>query len=253
MRGVKAWAKFEGGIVVAACVFLAAAANAQPASGPLKFESHPADTSYRTLMQGSGFWVNDTGDLVTARHVVDGCSLVVISGQGLTQTAKVVALSDTDDVALIHAPHTSTLAIVFSEDVTDDVGLPVLAASFEALKTLKSSGIFSNGMLQAQDMAGGTLRLTLQAEQGASGAPVLDRKGLVQGMLIRRTQTQYAMLGSVPTGGIGYVQAVSRDRIRAFLRAQGVMFSASDQSQLSPSQNLAARAASLTQGVFCWK
>lgn len=204
-------------------------------------------------MQGSGFWVDDTGDLVTARHVVEGCGQVVISGQGMSQTAKVVALSATDDVALIHAPHTSTMAVAFSEDVADDVGMPVLAASFEALKTLKSSGIFSNGMLQAQDTADGTLQLTLQAEQGASGAPVLDRKGLMQGMLIRKTQAQYAMLGSVPMGGTGYVQAVSRDRIGTFLRAQGVSFGTSYQSQLSPSQNLAARAASLTQGVFCWK
>jgi hypothetical protein len=75
----------------------------------------------------------------------------------------------------------------------------------------------------------------------------------MQGMLIRKTQAQYAMLGSVPMGGTGYVQAVSRDRIGTFLRAQGVTFGTSDQSQLSPSQNLAARAASLTQGVFCWK
>jgi len=204
-------------------------------------------------MQGSGFWVDDAGDLVTARHVVEGCGQVVISGQGLTQTARVVALSDTDDVALIHAPHTSTLAAIFSEDATDDAGLPVLAASFVALKSLKSSGIFSNGILQAQDASDGTLQLTLQAEQGASGAPVLDRKGLLEGMLIRKTQAQYAIVGSIPMGGTGYVQAVSRDRIRAFLRAQGVTFGASDQSQLSQSQNLAARAASLTQGVFCWK
>jgi S1-C subfamily serine protease len=56
--------------------------------GPLKFESHPTNTTYRTLMQGSGFWVDDTGDLVTARHVVEGCSQVVISGQGLSQTAR---------------------------------------------------------------------------------------------------------------------------------------------------------------------
>jgi len=202
-------------------------------------------------MQGSGFWVDDAGDLVTARHVVDGCGLVVISGQGMSQTAKVVAVSNTDDVALIHAPHTSTMAVVFSEDVANDEGVPVLAASFEALKTLKSSSIFSNGMLQAQD--GGTLQLTLQAEQGASGAPVLDRKGLMQGMLIRKAQAQYAMLGPIPMGGTGYVQAVSRDHIGAFLKANGVTFSASGQPQLSPSQNLAARAASLTQGVFCWK
>jgi S1-C subfamily serine protease len=169
MLGVRAWANSVGGVVVAACVLFAAAADAQPASGPLKFESHPTDTTYRTLMQGSGFWVDDTGDLVTARHVVEGCSQVVISGQGLSQTAKVVALSGTDDVALIHAPHTSTLAVVFSADATDDAGLPVLAASFEALKTLKSSGIFSNGMVQAQDVAGGTLQLTLQAERAPAG------------------------------------------------------------------------------------
>lgn len=73
---------------------------------------------------------------------------------------------------------------------------------------------------------------------GASGAPVLDRNGLVQGVVSRRTT-------------VNRVLAVGAAEAKAFLSSQGVRIEQDDRPQLSGSTSRGSRAASLSAQVTC--
>jgi S1-C subfamily serine protease len=223
-------------------------APAQKVDVPLKLETKPIEAP-ETVSEGSAFWVDNSGSLLTAAHVVDGCHRILIIGQGMSQPASVVAVSGPDDLALLQTAHTTTMPVVMAATDSEDQGEPVLAASFNALKTLKGSKIFANGIVQKDSPD--RVELILIAEPGASGAAVLNRDGLLQGMLRSKSDAQYASNGAIIAAP--HVSAVPASRVRAFLTANHVAFRTSDQPQLTERQSLVARAATLTQGVFCWK
>jgi hypothetical protein len=74
----------------------------------------------------------------------------------------------------------------------------------------------------------GHLAIDSPVTYGASGAPVLDGLGLVQGVVSRRTM-------------VNRVLAVSATETKAFLASNGVHFTQDDRPQLAPSASRANR------------
>lgn len=231
---------------------LAASSGAQaqpPVDTALKRNVYqPGDA--RTVYHGSGFWVDNAGALVTARHVVEACSTIIVSGWGTSQPAHVVALSGADDMALLKADRTTTMPAIFPRAGQSEAGEPVLAAGFDDLKTLRATGIVANGLVQQAGGPGAALELTMTAEPGASGAPVLNRYGLLEGMLRSKSNAQVAANGRISAGP--HLSAVPGAAIRAFVEQAGVTPARSDDNQLSGTQSVVARASTLTQSVLCW-
>jgi hypothetical protein len=86
----------------------------------------------------------------------------------------------------------------------------------------------------------GHLVLESSAGFGTSGAPVLDKSGLVQGVISRRTM-------------VNRVLAVDAAETKNFLFANGIRIDQDDRPQMSPSGSRAHRAASLSARVTCLK
>jgi hypothetical protein len=84
----------------------------------------------------------------------------------------------------------------------------------------------------------GYLAIDSNVTFGASGAPVLDGRGLVQGVISRRT-------------GFGHVLAVDAVQAKAFLVANNVAFDEDDRPQIAGSASRANRAASISARVTC--
>jgi trypsin-like peptidase len=186
---------------------------------------------------GTGFFVDDLGHLLTARHAADDCVRLVVAKEGRAVTAQVVALSPSVDLAIIKIARTIGLAAVFPDQVQAGRNDMVFASAYDRLQA-------SRGMLANATVAGGpaneagALVIDSDVSFGASGAPVLDGGGLVQGVVSRRIAT-------------GRVLAVGAGEAKIFLAANGVRFAQDDRSQLAGGGSRADRAASISARVIC--
>lgn len=246
-RHLPSFVRLPAAVLAAACLLCAPgyAGTPYPSPLPVKGDKAPAalalpapSSVFSRRRTGTGFFVDDDGHLVTAYHVVVGCGRVMVIKEDHHVEAKVVALSAKRDLALLAASKTLGLAAVFPQTVRTDASDMVFAAAYDSLPGLKlGGGVLANATVTGRG-GDGELALDSSVTFGASGAPVLDSLGLVQGVISRRTAT-------------GRVLAVSAGDTKAFLLANGVDISADDRPQIAPYASRAHRAASISVRVVC--
>jgi S1-C subfamily serine protease len=190
---------------------------------------------------GTAFFVDGAGHMLTARHAAEDCTRIVVFKEGRAVPAQLVALSPRFDIALIKAPKTLGLAAVFPRNVTAGVNDMVFAAAYDTLPgMLARGGTLANATVTPSfgGSEAGYLVIDSNVTFGASGAPVLDSRGLVEGVISRRTM-------------INRVLAVAAAEAKAFLVSNGVRVQEDDRPQIAGGGSRANRAASISARVTC--
>ncbi|WP_223969448.1 serine protease [Bradyrhizobium sp. RD5-C2] len=171
------------------------------------------DVSQR--LDGTAFFVDDLGHMLTARHAVADCARIVVSKEGRAVAARAVALA-ASDIALIKVPRTLGLAAVFPRANTSVANDMVFAEAYDRLKPiLAHGGSLGNAFVDTTLRDPEHLVLRSNVTFGTSGAPVLDSRGLVEGVVSRRTT-------------VDRVLAVDAVHAKSFLAAHGVRFQEDD-------------------------
>jgi S1-C subfamily serine protease len=190
---------------------------------------------------GTGFFINASGVLLTAAHVVTDCTAVYVSKDRQVQRATVVVRSPASDLALIQVERTMGIPAVFSGRSTVVGNDLVFVAAYGVLPELmRQGGVLSNAVVADGREASGLMSLVSSAREGTSGAPVFSALGHVVGIVTERQAE-------------GRVLAVSSRNVKAFLADAGVSIDIDDRPQLGPMQDRAARAASVSAAVDCFK
>lgn len=238
-------------------ILLTMNALAQTTREPVMIAPSKKIDAFALEANATGFFVNDSGDVLTARHVVEACQTLFVIKDAQVARAKVKAISADRDLAVI----TSTIRPLLSARLakSGNVGgaQPVFAAGYEVLRHMPDRGTTMYNAFTRSDAASerrsGELTLMSLATNGASGSPVLDQAGLVVGLITDRAETSGGDARAVATrsDAASYVIAVSSDPIKTFLKASGVPFNETDTPQLEPMQAHAPRAATLEAGVLC--
>ncbi len=202
---------------------------------------------------GSGVVIDKEGHILTNAHVVNSASqsgtLTVTFGDGRTAPAKVIGMSETNDLAVIKVDGVDGLTpATFAKSDSLQVGQTVVAAGAPlGLSESVTSGIVSN---TARPVRSGSnndaVYLAVQTDAainpGNSGGPLVDLNGAVVGI-----NSSIASTGSSADGGqsgnIGIGFAIPSDvavRVAADLIAHGGSTNAAlgvtvggDDSQLS--------------------
>lgn len=196
-------------------------------------------STFRREKTGTAFFVDGAGHMLTARHAVEDCARVIVAKEGRSVAARVVALSPRADLALIKVPKTLGLAAVFPRQSSVSASDLMFAASYDNLPPLIArGGTLANAAVASSGGAGATLELESSASFGTSGAPVLDSRGLVEGVISRRSS-------------INRVQAVGVAEAKAFLGSHSVRLNEDDRPQLAGGGSRAHRAASISARVTC--
>ena len=159
--------------------------------------------------QGSGFLVDNQGDILTNDHVVEGATNVQVTlKNGKSVSAKVMGTNSTDDLAVIKIDPSSVAGITplqFGDSNTIQPGQEVIAiGSPYGLTDSIANGIISglNRSVSNDDMTGygnnmtGMLQTNAAINPGNSGGPLLDINGLVIGI---NTEIENSA-----NGGIGF-------------------------------------------------
>ncbi len=195
----------------------------------------------------SGFFVSETGQVVTSADAVAGCTRVLLNDD---TEARVAAADAGLGVALLE-PLERLAPIRFAR----------LQAGVPRLKSeVAVAGFPFGGVLTAPTLTFGTLsdlrglrgeeeltRLALNAEAGEAGGPVFDTSGSVLGVLLARD-----------TGGSQQLPpdvsfAVDAVALATFLSENGVSPAASESDTSIPPEDLTTLAADMTVLVTCWK
>jgi S1-C subfamily serine protease len=140
---------------------------------------------------GTGFAIAP-GLVVTNHHVIRDCTslAVVIPGQG-RRAARLIAEDPAADLALIYALGLPG-SIAPLRTTPARLGEPVFAFGFPLAGALSSAGNFTSGLVSALrglGDKGGELQFSAPVQPGNSGGPLLDRSGLVIGVVQSKLDT----------------------------------------------------------------
>jgi S1-C subfamily serine protease len=167
---------------------------------------------------GSGFLVDDSGDILTNYHVIEGANrstgVSVQFEDNVLRTATVVGEDQNNDLAVlrVHMQGVPQVApLVLGDSTTVRVGDPTLAIGnpFGLDRTL-TSGIVSALQRQIQAPNGFSINNVIQTDApinpGNSGGPLLDADGRVIGI-----NSQIATAGDDGNGSVGIAFAIPVD------------------------------------------
>jgi S1-C subfamily serine protease len=93
----------------------------------------PEPASIHREKTGTGFFVDDSGNMLSAPCPAGGCTRIVVVKERRAVAACVVALAPSVDLALIKVPKTMGLAALFPRNVTATVKDVAFAAAYDAL------------------------------------------------------------------------------------------------------------------------
>jgi S1-C subfamily serine protease len=210
-------------------------------TAPQSLARSPEPAAIRHEKNGTAFFVDDAGHMLTARHAAESCTRIIVGKEGRAVDARIVALSPNFDLALIKVPKTLGLAAVFPRSATPAINDMVFAAAYDTLPAMMNrGGTLANATVVSSygGSEAGYLVIDSTVTFGASGAPVLDSRGLVEGVISRRTM-------------VNRVLAVGAAESKAFLVSNGIHFDQDDRPQIAGGGSRANRAASISARVTC--
>jgi S1-C subfamily serine protease len=131
---------------------------------------------------GSGFFVNDKGDILTNYHVIEGASdITIVTQDENSYQAKVRAYDAARDIALIasNVPPAECVPLRISDNIPAP-GTEILVAG----APIGLSQTLSNGIVSAVRETGDStvIQITAPISPGSSGGPVVNMYGEVIGI-----------------------------------------------------------------------
>ena len=155
----------------------------------------PSAPNVQEVAAGSGFFVSANGLILTNKHVVSdsGASYTVLTSDGKTYDAKVVAQDPVDDLAIVKINITNAPFLQFGDSGKIQIGQEVIAIgnSLGQYQNTVTSGIISgigrsitagsDGGSGSEDLSG-VIQTDAAINPGNSGGPLLDILGNVIGI-----------------------------------------------------------------------
>lgn len=205
---------------------------------------------------GSGFFVSRGGLVLTNQHVVAACTdLKLRLGREDIGTASIVASDPTRDLAVLQSVATPPDPAVFRMGRDVRPGDDVVAVGYPLRGLLSSEANVATGTISAS--AGlrddpNYFQISAPVQPGNSGGPLLDRSGLVVGIVSAKLDALEVVdaYGDIPQN----VNFAIKGRVAAaFLNQHQMILTAQDPGPPMSAADVGERAQRYTVLVECWK
>jgi len=209
-----------------------------------KLKQTPDDNKIVPAASGTGFFVSNTGHIVTNHHVIDQCKVVKVNYKGNEIEAKVLAIDKTNDLAILETKiNPSKVYAVSNKDVAllEDVivaGFPLGKRVSSAIKTHKGSvtALAGYGDNYSNFQTDATIN------QGNSGGPVMDQKGNIVGVAVALMSAE---------AGQNIFFAVKSSTLKIFANANSINFLPPNNREM-PNAELGQLITEGTLFLECW-
>lgn len=177
--------------------------------------------SLKAASSGTGFFVSESGHLVTNAHVVDGClSILVKNADAGVRTASLILVDRRNDLALMRVQNPPKAVAVFTSEAR--LGQAVYAFGFPLAGLLSSSGNFTAGSITAVSGLNDDTRIfqiSTPVQPGNSGGPLLNSFGKVVGVIVGKLNALAvtSVTNDIPQN-VNF--AIKASVVQSFLRAR---------------------------------
>jgi S1-C subfamily serine protease/Tfp pilus assembly protein PilF len=141
-----------------------------------------SDKNDRPICQGSGFFVNDQGFVITNFHVIAGGSKAkILLSSGISEdVVGVCGATQTVDLALLQTNHHSRTVLPLHAGNSEPIGAQVYAIG----SPLSMTNTLSSGLVSGYRLMGFVpcIQTTAAISPGSSGGPLLNDRGEVIGV-----------------------------------------------------------------------
>jgi uncharacterized protein len=224
-------------------------ANPQPRqAAPISPASKKPDSE---AFSGTAFFVSRDGKVLTNAHVVRGCRQISVNTEGQSSAAEVLARDDRNDLALLTVDLHPAQLINWRLSVRQ--GEDIVVYGFPLSGVLASAGNVAVGNITALAGLGNDsrfLQISAPVQPGNSGGPLLDRNGIVVGIVVAKLNALEiaSTTGDIPQN-VNF--AIKASVAAAFLDAQRVTHAESAVVGALSTPDIAERAKSFTVQVVC--
>jgi S1-C subfamily serine protease len=176
---------------------------------------------------GSGFFVNDDGDVVTNYHVIEWCPEVRLQTEKRqTSTGHVIASDEEADLVLLRTDFNSNIKPYSFSDVDPDITQEVYVAGYPFGTNVFSAVKVNKGIVSSMITAlGSETRFIFDAatQVGNSGGPVINTQGAVVGIATAKADRRKILQEfDDPPENISY--GIRGSVLREFLKKNNVTF-----------------------------
>jgi len=195
----------------------------------------------------SGFFVNEAGTVVTHSAAVAGCRKITINNGKI----ELALLAQNDMIDLVVLKPTNFFAppaiVQFSTEAPMQ-GADVSVAGFSYPDVMEVAVLNFGTVTDVDGLLGDTneVRVSAYLEDGDAGGPVLDDRGAVIGMQLRRDQAD----GNLPDS-VNF--ALKSKLITELLTRHEIAYSTAKGFDALEAEDIADMAAGFTVKVSCWK
>ncbi len=200
---------------------------------------------------GSGFFVNQAGDIVTNAHVVSGCRRIQTAGKA---PMKILGLDADIDLAVLHADLTPADVALLRFAPPPRVGEDVLAFGFPLPGLLSTEGNVTVGILSATRGVGDdphVFQMTAPVQSGNSGGPLVDMSGNVVGVVVSKLDaaTVSQRTGDVPQN-VNF--AIKAAEVAVFLNRLHIAYSPGRLGERKDAADLAEATRKFAVQIICF-
>jgi S1-C subfamily serine protease len=218
-------------------------------------ESEPATRSRSpppkpSEVYGTGFYVSGDGYIITNWHVAGNCASI--------QTPDGIVLSYVSsdkaaDLALLHAVSKKPPSVAEFRQSEAVVGESVIVFGYPLPGLLSTSGITTNGTVNAVSGVGNNprdIQISAPVQPGNSGGPLLDQYGRVIGVVVAKLDAGKVaeMTGDIPQN-VNF--AIKARQVFDFLKKSNVNPQKTSKWFQRSNEAIAALAASFTIQIIC--
>jgi S1-C subfamily serine protease len=204
---------------------------------------------------GSGYAIDEVGDVVTDNHVVAGCRTLTLRRDGGAVPAKLVASDKQNDLAVVNGALPDLHPIKFRDGKGIRAGDAVIAMGYPYAGLLAITPQTTTGTVTALAGIGGDIRMlqvTAPIQPGNSGGPLFDLQGNVIGTIVATLDPLVIAqaTGSIPQN-VNF--AIKSGIVRDFLDSKGLSYQTSASTVTMEPADVAEAGAKSVVMVECKK
>ena len=203
---------------------------------------------------GTGFIISSAGHIVTDYHVINGCVGDIhgnLTGES-PNNLRVVSTDETNDLALLQSPKTSTeFATIRATAVHPGDAIVAIGFPYHGLLNVRltvTAGIISS--LSGFFNTPAYLQISAEVQSGNSGGPLFDMSGNIVGVVAAKLN---AIKVAKATGDLpqNINFAIKTGMLRDFLDNSAVSYQTADFKPEIKTTEIAAKARNYTMLISC--